>query len=63
MKRQTDGESYWEREAKLAKTHEEEFEQVVDLIVLGLEWSVTDDELLTYFEQYGKVTFAEVTIL
>ena len=34
-----------------------------DLIVLGLEWTVTDDELRAYFEQFGQVTHCEVSLL
>ena len=32
-----------------------------DLIILGLEWTVTDDELKKYFEQFGEVSHAEVS--
>ena len=31
-----------------------------DMLVLGLEWSVTDAELKKYFEQFGEVASAEV---
>ena len=30
------------------------------MIVLGLQWSVTDAELKRYFEQFGEVAAAEV---
>jgi len=31
-----------------------------DMIVLGLEYSVSKDELRAYFEQFGVVTHCEV---
>ena len=31
-----------------------------DLIVLGLEWSVTTEDLKMYFEKFGEITSAEV---
>ena len=31
-----------------------------DMLVLGLEWSVSDAELKQYFQQYGDVASAEV---
>ena len=31
-----------------------------DMIILGLQWSVTDAELRRYFEQFGEVAVAEV---
>ena len=31
-----------------------------DMIILGLQWSITDQELRRYFEQYGEVAVAEV---
>ena len=31
-----------------------------DLIVLGLEYGATDEDLKNYFKQYGEVTHAEV---
>jgi RNA recognition motif-containing protein len=31
-----------------------------DMIILGLQWSVTDAELRRYFEQFGEVAAAEV---
>ena len=33
-----------------------------DMIILGLQWSVTDAELKRYFEQFGEVAAAEVQI-
>ncbi len=33
-----------------------------DLICLGLEWSVTTDDLKSYFEKYGEITSAEVSM-
>lgn len=32
-----------------------------DVIILGLEWSVTDQELRSYFEQFGEVAHCEVS--
>ena len=57
MKRRADDHSYWGFPTKVP---EMDHDSLCDLIVLGLEWSVTDSELLEYFQQYGKVTFAEV---
>ena len=31
-----------------------------DMLVLGLEWSVTDAELKQYFQQFGEIASAEV---
>ena len=31
-----------------------------DLIVLGLDYGATDEDLKDYFKQYGEVTHAEV---
>ncbi len=31
-----------------------------DLIVLGLEWKVTTEDLRKYFEKFGEITSAEV---
>ncbi len=33
-----------------------------DLIVLGLEWKVTTEDLKSYFEKFGEVTSAEVSV-
>ncbi len=33
-----------------------------DLIVLGLEWTVTTDDMKSYFEQFGEITSAEVSM-
>lgn len=30
------------------------------MIILGLEWTVTDQELRSYFEQFGEVAHCEV---
>ena len=32
----------------------------MDLIVLGLEWTVTTEDLKLYFEKFGEITSAEV---
>ncbi len=31
-----------------------------DLIILGLEWSVDDQELKSYFAQFGELSHCEV---
>jgi RNA recognition motif-containing protein len=38
----------------------EEEHRCVDLIVLGLPYKLTTDELKEYFEQFGKVVLSEV---
>ena len=35
-------------------------ENLGDLIVLGLPWRTTDDELKQYFSQYGELDYSEV---
>ena len=32
----------------------------VDLIVLGLPWKTTEEELKQYFEQYGELLMSQV---
>ena len=56
--------SSWENDERAQKLADSsiDYDTACDLIVLGLEWSVTDSELLTYFQQYGKITYAEVSI-
>lgn len=56
------------RAAKNPRSHSPDFASMQqgkevnseDLIILGLEWTVTDDELKKYFEQFGEVSHAEV---
>ena len=38
-----------------------EGQKCVDLIVLGLPWKTTEDELKQYFEQYGELLMAQVS--
>ena len=57
MKRRADDQTYWDFPTKVPEI---DYDSVCDLIALGLEWSVTDSELLEYFQQFGKVSFAEV---
>lgn len=33
-----------------------------DLIILGVEWTVTDEELRSHFEQFGEVAHCEVSV-
>lgn len=35
--------------------------QNTDLVVLGLPWNFSDQELRDYFEQYGTLEFAHVS--
>ena len=34
-----------------------------NLVVLRLEWSVTDEELRNYFAHFGQVAYCEVSVL
>ena len=48
-------------EASLAKTKRLELKQKCsDLIVLGLPWKTTEQELREYFESFGEVLMAQV---
>lgn len=38
----------------------EEEPRCVDLVVLGLPYKLTEDELKEYFEEFGKVVLSEV---
>lgn len=43
------------------KTRRLDVKKNQDLVVLGLPWKTTEEELKTYFEQYGEVVFSEVS--
>ncbi|PIK58354.1 putative TAR DNA-binding protein 43 isoform X2 [Apostichopus japonicus] len=42
------------------KTRRLDVKKNQDLVVLGLPWKTTEEELKTYFEQYGEVVFSEI---
>ena len=44
----------------MAKTKRIDREKCSDLIVLGLPWKSTEDELKTYFEQFGDLLMVQV---
>ncbi|XP_008480436.1 TAR DNA-binding protein 43, partial [Diaphorina citri] len=45
---------------KFKNTEEDSSAFSSDLVVLGLAWKTTDEELKEYFEQYGNLEFAKV---
>ena len=53
-----------EPEAKLVKTRNQEHisddEHIGDLIVLGLPFRATEQDMRSYFEQFGEITFVQV---
>ena len=52
-----------EPESKMTKiSSPEETVPQGDLIVLGLPWKTTSEDMKEYFQKFGEVTMAEVTI-
>ena len=56
---ESDTEMHYGSKQKRMDAAEEE-PRCVDLIVLGLPYKLTEDELKEYFEQFGKVVLSEV---
>ena len=52
-----------EPETKMTKISSADEARVGDLIVLGLPWRTTSEDMKAYFEKFGEVTLAEVIIL
>lgn len=49
-----------EPESKITKISSTEEARGGDLIVLGLPWRTTSEDMRAYFEKFGEVTMAEV---
>lgn len=47
---------------KFKNTEEDSSAFSSDLVVLGLAWKTTDDELRQYFEQFGDLELAKVRL-
>jgi RNA recognition motif-containing protein len=53
-----------DRQQQEAAEEEEELpNKITDLLVLGLPFELTDDELKAYFEAFGKVVHCEVCLI
>lgn len=46
----------------MAKTKRVEKHKCSDLIVLGLPWKSTEDDLQAYFSQFGELLMVQVSI-
>lgn len=51
-----------EPETKMTKISSADEARVGDLIVLGLPWRTTSEDMKAYFEKFGEVTLAEVKL-
>lgn len=62
-KRRSGEEAAGENNLGLGRNKKIEKSKCSDLIVLGLPWKTSEQELRTYFEPFGEVLMAQVNIL